>query len=446
MALYAFDGTSKEDDIDDEQDSNVVRFARAYRGRRVYLPGVGTRFGTPGALLGGWIGLGLHQRVREAMKALRRNLDRGDTVIDVIGFSRGAAAALHFSNQVWEDIGKKQGKEPAIRFLGLFDTVASTGILPGPFDINLDLKVPPNVRRCCHVLALDEGRASFHVHRMEPRTQGTLPADAIEEVWFRGCHSDIGGGDQHERLANITLCWMMRRAAAAGASFDERAVVAAAAGRERGAPIKRARFDEGVRKREPRANDCVHSSVVDRDSDGKLGHVNPTAGCQVIDDVGPLTGPFPVAGDWPKTPEAAWDPALVPARTLAVGDAPVTLEVFADTEWNELPQLLLEQGATYRFRVVDGPHDWIDGKVKETNGANGYDNEALDKFKHLARFRDAGWFALIGAVDRDELFPIKTGCDYAPKQTGEFSCFANDAWGKYENNKGRLTLSVQRIA
>ena len=93
----------------------------------------------------------------------------------------------------------------------------------------------------------------------------------------------------------------------------------------------------------------MHSSVVDRDRDGKLGHVNPIAGCQVIHDVGPLTGPFPVAGDWPKTPEAAWDPALVPARTLAVGDAPVTLEVFADTEWNELPQLLLEQGATYRF-------------------------------------------------------------------------------------------------
>ena len=37
MALYAFDGTSREDDIEDSRDTNVVRFARAYRGRRVYL-------------------------------------------------------------------------------------------------------------------------------------------------------------------------------------------------------------------------------------------------------------------------------------------------------------------------------------------------------------------------------------------------------------------------
>ena len=76
------------------------------------------------------------------------------------------------------------------------------------------------------------------------------------------------------------------------------------------------------RKREPRINDCVHSSVVSRDRDGKPWHVNPIAGCQVVDDVGPFAGAFPTAGDWPKTPEAAWDPALVPARTLAVSDGP----------------------------------------------------------------------------------------------------------------------------
>ena len=446
MALYAFDGTSKEDEIADEHDSNIVRFARAYRGTRVYLPGVGTRFGTPGAILGGWLGLGLHQRVSEAMKALRRNLQRGDAVIDVIGFSRGAAAAVHFANEVWESIGGKKGSDPAIRFLGLFDTVASTGIIPGPFDINLDLEVPPNVRRCCHAMALDEGRASFHVHRMKPRKKDTLPPDAIEEVWFRGCHSDIGGGDKHDPLANITLCWMLRRAAAAGASFDKDAVEGALARRDRAAEVTRARFDEGLKKRQTRPGDFVHSSVIPREGNGKPWHVNPAAGCQVIDDVGASSGPFPGAGDWPRTPEAAWSPALVPARTLAVGDTPISLEVFADTEWNELPQVLLEKGATYRFTVTGGPHDWIDGKITATNGADGYNHDALDKFKHLARFRDAGWFALIGAVDRDELFAIKRGCDYTPTQTGEFSCFANDAWGKYDNNRGRLTLSVERIA
>ena len=37
-------------------------------------------------------------------------------------------------------------------------------------------------------------------------------------------------------------------------------------------------------------------------------------------------------------------------------------------------------------------------------------------------------------------------CDYQPQQDGELSCYPNDAWFKYRNNRGRLTLSVQRIA
>jgi hypothetical protein len=444
MALYAFDGTSKEDEIDDNEDSNVVRFARAYRGRRVYLPGVGTRFGAVGAIFGGWMGLGLHDRVEKAMKAVERNRARGDTVIDIIGFSRGAAAAVHFANELWEKIGKKQGTEPAVRFLGLFDTVASTGFFPGKFDFNLDLEVPPNVRRCCHAMALDEGRASVQLHRMEARKKGTLAADVIQEVWFRGGHSDIGGGQLHEKLANITLCWMMRQAAAVGAEFDEGYVMAAIQGRDAVGAIKRAKLDEGLKKRKPAATDLVHRSVVARGA-ANPWHVNPLDGCHVIDDVGAVCGPFPFAGAWPATPEPDWIPALVPSAKLAVGEKK-ELEVFADTEWNESPHILLEKGATYRFTVVDGPHDWTDGSVTATNGAEGYELEKLEPFKHLARYPKAGWFALIGAVDRDELFPIKKGCDFTPSQTGEFGAFANDAWFRYENNRGRLTVSVERIA
>jgi hypothetical protein len=441
VALYAFDGTSKADDIDDNQDSNVVRFARAYRGTRVYLPGVGTRFGGLGAVFGGWLGAGLHERVREAMRAYKRNAERGDTVVDIIGFSRGAAAAVHFANQLWEKIGDGKGTEPAVRFLGLFDTVASTGILPGNIDINLDLKVPPNVRRCCHAMALDEGRGSFHLHRMEARKDGTLAADAIQEVWFRGCHSDIGGGDQHEKLANITLCWMMRQAAAAGACFDADYVKAAIAGRDAAAPIKRAKLDERLGKRKPGKADFVHRSVVARD----VAHINPMAGCNVIDDVGGACGAFPLAGEWPVLPEPAWMPALVPSKTLAVGAPPVEVEVFADREWNELPQIMLERNATYRFTVVKGPEDWVDGKVTRTNGLDGYDPDPADVGAHKDRYSKAKRYALIGAVDREEMFAIKTGCDFTPSQNGEFSAYANDAWSRYEGNRGRVTLSIQRL-
>ena len=375
------------------------------------------------------------------MKAVKRNFERGDKVIDVIGFSRGAAAAVHFANEVWEKLGKESGTEPAVRFLGLYDTVASTGFLPGKFDFNLDLDLPPNVRRCCHAMALDESRGSFHLHRMKERKTGTLGPDVIQEVWFRGCHSDIGGGKDHEKLANITLCWMMRQAAAVGVTFDEGFVAAALKGREPSGDIKRAKLDEGLKKRKPLTDDFVHRSVVARE--GK--HVNPPAGCHVIDDLGPECGVFPLAGEWPIPPEPTWAQALVPSAKLAVGEKK-EVEVFADTEWNEFPPILLETGATYRFSVVDGPHGWTDGSVTETNGADGYELKKLEPFKDLARFPKAGWFALIGAVDRDELFPIRSKVDFTPSQTGEFGAFANDAWFRYENNRGRLTVSVERIA
>jgi hypothetical protein len=446
MALYAFDGTSKEDEIHDNEDSNIVRFARAYRGPRVYLPGVGTRFGGVGAIFGGWMGLGLHDRVSKAMKAAERNFKRKDTIVDIIGFSRGAAAAVHFANELWEKMGKKKGTEPAVRFLGLFDTVASTGFVPGNFDFNLDLDIPPNVRRCCHAMALDEGRGSFHLHRMKAREKNTLSADVIQEVWFRGCHSDIGGGDQHEKLANITLCWMMRQAAAAGVQFDATLVAEALSGRDHMGPIKRATFDEGLKKRKPAKTDFVHRSVVAKPLDSKPWHVNPAEGCNVIDDVGAASGIFPLDGAWPLAPEPDWGAALLPSNKLAVGAEPVLLEVFADTEWNESPQIWLEKGATYEFKVVKGPIDWTDGSVKDTNGANGYELEKLEPFKHMARYPKAGWFALIGAIDRDELFPIRTGCFFIPTQSGQFAAFANDALARYENNRGQLTLSVQRVA
>jgi len=438
MALYAFDGTGREDDLDDARDSNVVRFARAYRGQRVYRSGVGTRFGGVGRVLGGWMGLGLHDRVREALDALRVNIDHGDRVIDVVGFSRGAAAALHFVNQVWEKNGDKKPDAPRIRFVGLFDVVASTGLLPGALDIDLDLELPPNVDKCCHAMALDESRASFHLHRVKPRVK-PMPRGTVEEVWFRGCHSDIGGGDQHDALANIALVWMLRRAAAAGVQFDADEVQAAFDGRDGAAHIVRAPLDKRVKRRRVKAGDRVHCSVAER-----LDHLNPPVqGCFVVDDLGDVRGSYPGQMAWPFAID--WLGALqARVRLTPKGDAHV-IDVFARNEWNDTPQVFLERDALYRFEVLGAPVDWIDGDIRDTNGADGYEHPALTPFKHLSRLPSARWFQLVGAIDRTELFPMGRVVEHRPRQDGEFGCFANDAPFKYGNNRGRLSLSIQRL-
>jgi len=307
MALYAFDGTGQEDQTDNERDTNVVRFARAYRGKVSYWTGVGTRGGFVGKVVGDWTGAGLHERVREAMKALHTTLQEGDTTIDVVGFSRGAAAALHFVNQVWKDVARAQLNTAPVRFLGLFDTVASTGPLPGRVDIALDLELPPNVVRCCHAMALDEGRASFHVHRMRHIKNMQGAPGVVEEVWFRGCHSDIGGGSRHENLANITLCWMMRRAGDVGVRFDKEEVQNAVDQRDPTAEIIRAKLDEGLLKRQVESNDRVHYSVQTRGNQ-PLWHQNPAAGCGIVGDAGESLGTFPTTIPWPRAID--WGTAL----------------------------------------------------------------------------------------------------------------------------------------
>lgn len=102
MALYAFDGTWNKDESEEGADTNVVKFAEAYTEETCYRPGVGTRFGKIGKIFGGVFGAGSEQRLDEMLAELKSNLESGDTTIDVIGFSRGAAIALEFCNLVNE--------------------------------------------------------------------------------------------------------------------------------------------------------------------------------------------------------------------------------------------------------------------------------------------------------------------------------------------------------
>ena len=98
MALYAFDGTWNVDEEEPSKDTNVVKFRDIYSGPVEYRPGVGTRWGALGKVLGGTLGLGGRTRIEEMYEELTTNYQKGDHDIDIIGFSRGAAMAVHFAN------------------------------------------------------------------------------------------------------------------------------------------------------------------------------------------------------------------------------------------------------------------------------------------------------------------------------------------------------------
>lgn len=122
--------------------------------------------------------------------------------IDVYGFSRGAAEARTFTNWLLELFeGETLCGVPAkIRFLGLFDTVASVG-LPASFGMGQNghrswaqpewLRISPQVKNCVHFVAMHENRGSFPVELIQQN--GHIPSNC-HEFMFPGMHSDVGGG------------------------------------------------------------------------------------------------------------------------------------------------------------------------------------------------------------------------------------------------------------
>lgn len=301
MALYAFDGTGQKDDdpeLEGLTDTNVSRFSLAYRPSDIHLPmddrhnhyqrGIGSA-GLFRKVLGGITGFGGRTFVRRALHKLEENIGRGDTVVDVVGFSRGAALALDFVNEIAKGKAKlPDGRIPEVRFLGLWDCVPSFGIPILPANIGWDLDLPVNVKRCCHALALDERRGNFHLHR--PKVQGE-PATRLTEVWFRGVHSDVGGNGEKEvparGLASIPLNWMFVNAQAAGLEFDPAFVAANKALAHRTAKMLDNVDPIETHFRKLRDTDVVHESVTARD-----GCNNPAADCGLVSDSGEPRGTF----------------------------------------------------------------------------------------------------------------------------------------------------------
>lgn len=234
MTLYAFDGTwnsaTLDDNVEQANETNVASFCEAYNDdNSLYVPGPGTRFGKVGRVLGGATGLGGFRRVRKAYDQLCKDWEAGDTTIDIVGFSRGAALALDFANKIEDNGIRRPGSKdvisdrPTIRFLGLWDVVASFGIpiniaLLQSQKINLGhkLDLPDNVEYCFHAMAMDERRQTFVITRV-------LNA---YEVWFRGVHSDVGGGNGNVGLSYIARRWMLRKAKAAGLPINDTAITA----------------------------------------------------------------------------------------------------------------------------------------------------------------------------------------------------------------------------
>ena len=196
--------------------------------RMIYVEGIGTESGKQDSTLGAGTGrgeTGVAGRVQHSFTEIKLrikdvldnhpNSEITSLTFDTFGFSRGAAAARHFANEVVR--GKQGPLGDVLRshttafsrtfidqyhgsinmgFIGLFDTVPSIagwsngGDIKSPIATGIKLYLDRRFfTDVIQLSARDEYRANFALSRVK--------ADHLE-ITLPGVHSDIGGGYQDE--------------------------------------------------------------------------------------------------------------------------------------------------------------------------------------------------------------------------------------------------------
>lgn len=206
---------------------------------RKYIEGVGTR--KEESLKGGAWGIGLDERIEEAYAYLWQEYNNAKEAsvephIFLFGFSRGAYAARWLASLIVNaGIPKNEGDvrtlfmkhrsenrkylekikadnrvwcDATIDYIGVWDTVEAS--VNKSFDIE---NAHPMIKSVRHALAMDEWRFKFLPTRYNPR-------DGVEELWFPGCHTDVGGGYPERGLARCPLEWIAEGAINAGLRVD----------------------------------------------------------------------------------------------------------------------------------------------------------------------------------------------------------------------------------
>lgn len=224
-----------------------------------YDDGVGADATGLAHILDGAFGAGLLQKIQDGYTKIAHVYEPNDQLF-LFGFSRGAYTARclagmiatcglptgTFTNDcvtqafaayrnpsqraaILAGLGACNLQPATIQMVGVWDTVGSLGIpaMFGGIDQKkygfLDTALHPCIKNAFHGIALDEKRAQF------PATLWDEPAangQTLEQVWFSGCHCDVGGGTSPTgpavtgtSLCDIPMGWMISKAKQCGLTF-----------------------------------------------------------------------------------------------------------------------------------------------------------------------------------------------------------------------------------
>lgn len=225
-----------------------------------YHDGVGSEGPMLKKVFDGATGTGISANILDAYQFIIKTYERGDELF-LFGFSRGAftvrslaglirnSGILKIENldQVRRAFTIYRSRQPKyqpreiestlfrktfaveevtpIKFLGVFDTV---GALGNPLYLKSmvsrrnqfhDTELSTKIKFAYHALAIDEKRKNFEATLWHQ--QAGSKDQVLEQVWFTGVHSDVGGGYPETGLSDIALKWLVEKAQGCMLQFDE---------------------------------------------------------------------------------------------------------------------------------------------------------------------------------------------------------------------------------
>lgn len=406
-----------------------------------------------------------------------------------IAFERGYAKRLDKSRwakgsgkkfrerdpQPWKFFGDERGRIP-VHFVGVWDTVGQLGLpretwclwmlglccafTPNKYAFH-DVRLNPTVRTGRHAVAIDEMRSTFQPVFDRKMVGNTKMTDVdMKQVWFPGCHGNVGGGLVDTGLSDGALKWMVDAAAEKGLRFHKN-LVDQIKPNPRGPifythglsvyknlthyprsppPI----VPENVEDVNPDKVDLIHSSAVERSQ-------NP---------------PIADAPYYPHEELAVGQSTIVTIRADKIYN-PTNVYLHPNTRWK-----FTAEGRWSGFRDrhcgPEGYPDSVFGRPPAVSLAVGI-GRCQRGFRRLTGNPEANlpftrrhdfypWYSLMGMVatggTRDStakaelhrIVGIGKGTEYAVGEKGGYLfCYCNDSWGKYLKNKGSVEMRIERL-
>jgi len=131
---------------------------------------------------------------------------------------RSAESELFRKTYAWQD-------KTSIKYIGVWDTVGALGnplifgFLSGRLHRFHDAELSSTVENAYHAMAVDEKRKHFAPTLW--KRQDDSDQQSVEQRWFIGVHSDVGGGTAKPGLSDLALEWVAERARQCGLGISD---------------------------------------------------------------------------------------------------------------------------------------------------------------------------------------------------------------------------------